>query len=96
MNFVCKMMNFVMNMMNFVLNMMDSVLNVPLFEQCSDEQLHNTAMFMFSRKYEKGQVIAKEGDECQVTHTAPAANRSTTMRSAGVRIFFDVDGVTWL
>ena len=39
--------------------------SMPLFEQCSDEQLHNTAMFMFNRKYEKGQVIAKEGDECQ-------------------------------
>ncbi len=39
--------------------------SMPLFEQCSDEQLHNTAMFMFLRKYEKGQIIAKEGDDCQ-------------------------------
>ena len=38
--------------------------SMPLFEQCSDEQLHNTAMFMFQRKYEKGQIVAKEGDDC--------------------------------
>ena len=38
--------------------------SMPLFEQCSAEQLHNTAMFMFGRKYEKGALIAKEGDEC--------------------------------
>jgi CRP-like cAMP-binding protein len=38
--------------------------SMPLFEQCSDEQLHNTAMFMFQRKYEKGQIIAKEGEDC--------------------------------
>lgn len=38
--------------------------SMPVFADCTDEQIHNTSMFMFGRIYDENAVVAREGDEC--------------------------------
>ena len=38
--------------------------SIPMFGGRTEPEIHNTALFMFSRRYEAGAVIAKEGEPC--------------------------------
>ena len=38
--------------------------SIPMFAGRTEEQIHNTTLFMFSRRYDKVAVIAREGELC--------------------------------
>ena len=39
--------------------------SIPMFAGRTEEQIHNTTLFMFSRRYDKDAVIAREGELCE-------------------------------
>jgi cAMP-dependent protein kinase regulator len=46
--------------------------SMPLFSGRTEEQIHNTALFMFARRYAAGVVIAREGEPCDALYLRPA------------------------